>query len=122
MFAIRNFAIFAVCSLELFAIRVWKANMHKLHEYQIDSITKSLFGKYFEFYELFLNFIFISLGSILLGIFYNCEVALTSHICFSIRLVFYQHLNSHITYPDSPHEPSNHTQWEISALALVSSS
>ena len=38
--------------------------------------------------------------------FHNCEVALSSHICFSIRLVFHQHLNSRIAYPGSPLEPS----------------
>ena len=39
---------------------------------------------------------------------HGCEVALTSHICFPIRLVFHQHLNSHIAYPGIPPEPSNH--------------
>ena len=28
--------------------------------------------------------------------FHGCEVALTSHICFSIRPVFHEHLHSHI--------------------------
>ena len=42
--------------------------------------------------------------------FHGCEVALTSHICFPIRLVFRQHLNSHIAYPGIPPEPSNHTR------------
>ena len=30
--------------------------------------------------------------------FHGYEVALTSHICFPIRLVFHQHLNSHVAY------------------------
>ena len=42
--------------------------------------------------------------------FHGCEVALTSHICFPIRLVFHQHLNSHVAYPGIPPEPSNHTR------------
>ena len=45
--------------------------------------------------------------------FHGCEVALTSHICFPIRLVFHQHLNSHIAYPDIPPEPSNHTRGQF---------
>ena len=36
-----------------------------------------------------------------------------SHICFPIRLVFHQHLNSHIAYPDSQQNKA------ISALAIV---
>ena len=31
----------------------------------------------------------------------NREVALPSHICFPIRLMFHQHQNSHIAYPGS---------------------
>ena len=45
--------------------------------------------------------------------FHGCEVALTSHICFPIRLVFHQHLNSHIAYPGIPPEPSNHTRGQF---------
>ena len=45
--------------------------------------------------------------------FHSCEVALTSHICFPIRLVFHQHLNSHIAYPGIPPEPSNHTRGQF---------
>ena len=45
--------------------------------------------------------------------FHGCEAALTSQICFPIRLVFYQHLNSHIAYPGIPPEPSNHTRGQF---------
>ena len=45
--------------------------------------------------------------------FHGCEVALTSHICFPISLVFHQHLNSHIAYPGIPPEPSNHTRGQF---------
>ena len=45
--------------------------------------------------------------------YHNCEVALTSHICFHIGLVFHQHLDSLITYPESPPEPSNHTRGQF---------
>ena len=38
---------------------------------------------------------------------YNCEIALPSHICFLYRLVFHQHLNSHIAYPGSQLEPQH---------------
>ena len=50
---------------------------------------------------------------LLLIFFHNCEVALTSQVCFPIGLVFHQHLNSHIAYPGSPPEPSNHTRWQF---------
>ena len=46
-------------------------------------------------------------------LFCNCEVALPSHICFPIKLVFHQHLNSHIDYPGSPPESSNHTRGQF---------
>ena len=39
--------------------------------------------------------------------FHGCEVALTSHICYPIRLVFHQHLNLHVAYPGIPPESSN---------------
>ena len=45
--------------------------------------------------------------------FHGCEVALTSHICYPIRLVFHQHLNSHVAYPGIPPEPSNHTRGQF---------
>ena len=32
-----------------------------------------------------------------------------THFCYLIRLVLHQHLNSHIAYPDIPHENSNYT-------------
>ena len=41
------------------------------------------------------------------------EVALPSHICFPVRIVFHQHFNSHIAYPGSPPEPSNHTRGQF---------
>ena len=44
---------------------------------------------------------------------HGCEVALTSHICCPIRLVFHQHLISHIAYPGIPPEPSNHTRGQF---------
>ena len=50
---------------------------------------------------------------VFLFFFNDCEVALTSHICFPIRLVFHQHLNSHIAYPGIPPEPSNHTRGQF---------
>ena len=52
-------------------------------------------------------------ASIYLYFFHNCEVALFSCICFFIRLVFHQHLNSHIVYPGSPPEPSNHSRGQF---------
>ena len=45
--------------------------------------------------------------------FHGCEVALTSHICFPIRLVFHQHLILHIAYPGIPPEPSNHARGQF---------
>ena len=33
-----------------------------------------------------------------------------THFCYPIRLVFHQHLNSHVTCPDIPPENSNHTR------------
>ena len=45
--------------------------------------------------------------------FHDCKVALPSHICFPIRLVFHQHLNSHIAYPGILTEPSNHTRGQF---------
>ena len=47
--------------------------------------------------------------------FHDCEVALTSHICFPIRLVFHQHLilNSHIACSGIPPQPSNHTRGQF---------
>ena len=45
--------------------------------------------------------------------FHDCEAALTSHICYPIRLVFHQHLNSHIAYPGIPPEPSNDTRGQF---------
>ena len=38
---------------------------------------------------------------------------ITSHICCPIRLVFHQHLNSHVAYPGIPPEPSNHTRGQF---------
>ena len=35
--------------------------------------------------------------------FYNCEVALYSLVCFPIRFVLHQYLNSQITYPGVAH-------------------
>ena len=46
-------------------------------------------------------------------IFYDCDVSLRSHNCFPIWPVFYQHLNSHITYRGSPTEPSNQTRGQF---------
>ena len=46
-------------------------------------------------------------------LFHDCQVALTSHICYPIRLVFHQHLNSQIAYPGIPPEPSNHTRGQF---------
>ena len=50
---------------------------------------------------------------VVLFFFHGCEVALTSHICCPIRLVFHQHLNSHVAYPGIPPEPSNHTRGQF---------
>ena len=41
---------------------------------------------------------------------YNCEVALSSHSCFPIKLAFLQQLNALIACPGSPPESSNHTR------------
>ena len=49
----------------------------------------------------------------LTSFFHKCEVALHSLICFLIRLVFLQHLNSYIVYAGSPPEPSNHTRGQF---------
>ena len=49
---------------------------------------------------------------------YYHEVVLHSLICFHIRLVFHQQLNSHITYPGNPPKYSNHTQGQFLHLPL----
>ena len=48
--------------------------------------------------------------------FHTSEVALPSHICLPIRQMFRQHLNSHIAYPGSPPEHSNHTRGQFEGL------
>ena len=44
----------------------------------------------------------------------------SSHICYPIRLVFYQHLNLHIAWSDSLAEPSNHTRGQFLRLPSYS--
>ena len=55
-----------------------------------------------------------------INFFHDSEVALTSRICFPIRLVLYQHLNLHIAYPGIPPEPSNHTRRQFLHLPSYS--
>ena len=50
--------------------------------------------------------------------FHDCEIALTAHICYPIRLVFYQLLNSQIAYPGII-EPI-HRSFEVCGIRLVS--
>ena len=48
------------------------------------------------------------LNPLQLKLFHDCKVALTSRICYPIRLVFHQHLNSHIAYPGIPNLQTTH--------------
>ena len=41
---------------------------------------------------------------------------LLTHFCYPIRLVFHQHLNSHVAYPVIPPENSNHTRRQYQHL------
>ena len=39
-------------------------------------------------------------------------------LCYPIRLVLHQHLNSHVAYPGIPPENSNHTQGQYQHLTF----
>ena len=42
----------------------------------------------------------------------------SSEFTHSLSVVLYHHLNSHIAYPGSPLEPSNHNRWQFLYLPL----
>ena len=65
-------------------------------------------------YKLILNNIRSNKADLELKLFFhNCEAAFSLHICFRIRRMVHQHLNSHIAYSGSPTEPSNNTRGQF---------